>query len=63
MIKSFKTARFKAADPIMKNSRRLILLSGTPALSRPSELYTQVSSINHSLFPTWVFDHKTSSVF
>ncbi|XP_050712346.1 SWI/SNF-related matrix-associated actin-dependent regulator of chromatin subfamily A-like protein 1 isoform X2 [Eriocheir sinensis] len=51
MIKNFKSARYKAAAPIMKKVKRLIMLSGTPALSRPMELYTQISSINPSLFP------------
>lgn len=51
MLKSFKTARYKAAAPIMKQCKRLILLSGTPALSRPSELYTQINGIDPSVFP------------
>ncbi|XP_071549653.1 SWI/SNF-related matrix-associated actin-dependent regulator of chromatin subfamily A-like protein 1 [Panulirus ornatus] len=53
MIKSFKAARYKAASPIMKNAKRVMLLSGTPALSRPSELYTQISGIDRSLFPSF----------
>ena len=32
---------------------RVILLSGTPALSRPSELYTQICAIQPGLFPTF----------
>lgn len=28
-----------------QSARRVILLSGTPALSRPSELYTQIVSV------------------
>lgn len=31
----------------------MILLSGTPALSRPLELYTQISAIQPGLFPTF----------
>lgn len=31
--------------PIIKNSRRAILLSGTPALSRPLELFTQLNAL------------------
>ncbi|XP_042877338.1 SWI/SNF-related matrix-associated actin-dependent regulator of chromatin subfamily A-like protein 1 [Penaeus japonicus] len=53
MLKSFKTARYKAAAPIMKKAKRVLLLSGTPALSRPSELYTQISGIDPSLFPSF----------
>ncbi|XP_069988944.1 SWI/SNF-related matrix-associated actin-dependent regulator of chromatin subfamily A-like protein 1 [Penaeus vannamei] len=53
MLKSFKTARYKAAAPIMKKAKRVLLLSGTPALSRPSELYTQISGIDPSIFPSF----------
>ncbi|OWF39059.1 SWI/SNF-related matrix-associated actin-dependent regulator of chromatin subfamily A-like protein 1 [Mizuhopecten yessoensis] len=45
LLKNFKTARCKAALPLLQNSHRVILLSGTPALSRPSELYTSVQAI------------------
>ena len=51
MLKNFKSARYKAASPLMKRARRVILLSGTPALSRPSELYTQIQSVEPLLFP------------
>ncbi|KAK3588463.1 hypothetical protein CHS0354_004677 [Potamilus streckersoni] len=49
-LKNFKTARCKAALPLLQKSRRVILLSGTPALSRPSELYTQIAAVCPSLF-------------
>ncbi|XP_033099293.1 SWI/SNF-related matrix-associated actin-dependent regulator of chromatin subfamily A-like protein 1 [Anneissia japonica] len=52
-LKNFKTARTKAAIPILKNASRVILLSGTPALSRPSELYVQVNAIDNTLFPVF----------
>ncbi|XP_065896709.1 SWI/SNF-related matrix-associated actin-dependent regulator of chromatin subfamily A-like protein 1 isoform X2 [Dysidea avara] len=45
-LKNHKTARSKAAIPLLKNARFAILLSGTPALSRPIELYTQVTSLD-----------------
>lgn len=50
LLKNSKTARCKAAMPLLQNSRRVILLSGTPALSRPSELYTQICAICPFLF-------------
>ena len=31
----------------------MLLLSGTPALSRPSELYTQLAAIDHRAFPNY----------
>ena len=42
MIKDSKSGRSQAVEPLAKNSRYLVLLSGTPALSRPIELYSQV---------------------
>lgn len=51
LIKTAKTARSKAAEAILKNSLRILLLSGTPALSRPIELYSQISLIDPKLFP------------
>ena len=49
-IKNDKSARTKAAEPLMRECRYLILLSGTPALSRPVELYSQISALNPKLF-------------
>jgi hypothetical protein len=34
--------RTKCAMPLVQNAKRAILLSGTPALSNPSELVTQM---------------------
>ena len=50
MIKDGKSARTRAAEPLAKSARQLILLSCTPALSRPIELYTQVSALLPRLF-------------
>jgi SWI/SNF-related matrix-associated actin-dependent regulator 1 of chromatin subfamily A len=36
---------------LLKSARRVVMLSGTPALSRPVELYPQISAINPKLFP------------
>ncbi|XP_071802935.1 SWI/SNF-related matrix-associated actin-dependent regulator of chromatin subfamily A-like protein 1 [Asterias amurensis] len=52
-LKNIKTARTKAAIPLMKTAPRVILLSGTPALSRPSELYTQILGVTPRLFPSF----------
>ena len=48
---SNKTARTKAAEIVLKDCSRLLLLSGTPALSRPIELYSQINMIDPKLFP------------
>ncbi|KAM6986962.1 SWI/SNF-related matrix-associated actin-dependent regulator of chromatin subfamily A-like protein 1 [Aplochiton taeniatus] len=50
-LKNIKTARCKAALPLLKAAKRVILLSGTPAMSRPSELYTQILAVKPNLFP------------
>ncbi|XP_043276402.1 SWI/SNF-related matrix-associated actin-dependent regulator of chromatin subfamily A-like protein 1 [Venturia canescens] len=44
-VKSGKTARSKAVQVITTNAFHVVLLSGTPALSRPVELYSQISLI------------------
>ncbi|VVC28544.1 Helicase superfamily 1/2, ATP-binding domain,Helicase, C-terminal,P-loop containing nucleoside [Cinara cedri] len=49
-LKSEKSARTKVANSIGMKSTRCILLSGTPALSRPIELYTQVKIISKNKF-------------
>ncbi|KAM4836015.1 SWI/SNF-related matrix-associated actin-dependent regulator of chromatin subfamily A-like protein 1 isoform 1-T4 [Thomomys bottae] len=50
-LKNSKTARCRAAVPILKVAKRVILLSGTPAMSRPSELYTQIIAVKPTFFP------------
>ena len=49
-IKDFKSARTKALEPLLKVAKHLLLLSGTPALSRPIELYPQINALVPSLF-------------
>lgn len=44
-LKSLKTARFNAAQCVVLQARHVVLLSGTPALSRPMELYSQINLI------------------
>lgn len=45
-LKSNKTARYKAVKETVCHARHVILLSGTPALSRPIELYTQINLVS-----------------
>ncbi|XP_076654181.1 SWI/SNF-related matrix-associated actin-dependent regulator of chromatin subfamily A-like protein 1 [Halictus rubicundus] len=44
-LKSVKTARYKAAQCVASQAGHIVLLSGTPALSRPIELYSQINLI------------------
>ncbi|VDN99746.1 unnamed protein product [Rodentolepis nana] len=45
-----KASRTQAALPILKAAKRAILLTGTPALSRPMELYSQLVGLRPNLF-------------
>eukprot|EP00917_Polyrhabdina_sp_WS-2016_P032907 GHVP01070089.1.p1 GENE.GHVP01070089.1~~GHVP01070089.1.p1 ORF type:complete len:823 (-),score=120.03 GHVP01070089.1:1945-4413(-) len=54
-IKSITAARTKIVMPMVQKARRAMLLSGTPALNKPSELYSQL----HALVP----DFTTVSEF
>lgn len=56
-LKNFKAKCTVAATQLAKQARRVILLSGTPALSRPSELYTQLAIIDESFFGNF-FDYS-----
>ncbi|XP_034945253.1 SWI/SNF-related matrix-associated actin-dependent regulator of chromatin subfamily A-like protein 1 isoform X2 [Chelonus insularis] len=48
VLKNPKAARTKAVQQLAFDALHILLLSGTPALSRPIELYTQISLITHS---------------
>jgi len=51
-LKSYKAQRTQSFETLAKESRRLILISGTPVLSRPFELYPQLSMLRPELFGT-----------
>lgn len=50
-IKNYKAARTIAALQLCSTIQRRILLTGTPVLNRPAELYTLLKAINPKLFP------------
>lgn len=52
-LKQKNSQRAKKILPILRRSRRLVLLSGTPALARPVELWTQLSCFAPKLFGNW----------
>ncbi|KAI0560478.1 Helicase [Gracilaria domingensis] len=52
-LKSGTAKRTQAVVPLLKNAKRAVLLSGTPALSRPVELFSQVNAIAPDLFPDY----------
>ncbi|XP_001945056.2 SWI/SNF-related matrix-associated actin-dependent regulator of chromatin subfamily A-like protein 1 [Acyrthosiphon pisum] len=51
-LKSEKSARTRVALSLAMQSKQCILLSGTPALSRPIELYSQIKAITRNNFMT-----------
>ncbi|KAJ8662613.1 hypothetical protein O0I10_001575 [Lichtheimia ornata] len=53
-IKSPQTKRTKALKPILQKSDHVLLLSGTPAFSRPIELFTQINALCPKLFQSRV---------
>ncbi|XP_057660326.1 SWI/SNF-related matrix-associated actin-dependent regulator of chromatin subfamily A-like protein 1 [Diorhabda carinulata] len=50
ILKGYKSKCYQSAFKLACTAKRIILLSGTPALSRPSELYTQLNLIDKSFF-------------
>jgi SWI/SNF-related matrix-associated actin-dependent regulator 1 of chromatin subfamily A len=49
-LKNYKAERTRLAIQISKKCKNVILLTGTPLLNRPIELYTQVKIVNPHLF-------------
>lgn len=43
-LKNGMSQRYKLLSPALKACKHLLLLSGTPALARPVELYPQVNN-------------------
>ncbi len=52
-LKSHKAKRTKNITPLVKGIQRAILLTGTPALNRPVEIFPQAHMLCSSLFPKY----------
>lgn len=52
-LKSGDANRTKLVLPLLKSAKRRILLSGTPALSRPAELHTQLEALGSPIFKSF----------
>ncbi|CAG8436682.1 10735_t:CDS:1 [Funneliformis mosseae] len=52
-LKDRQSERTKKLAPLMRKSKRVILLSGTPAESRPVELFAQINIVAPLLFPNY----------
>ncbi|XP_041637359.1 DNA annealing helicase and endonuclease ZRANB3 [Cheilinus undulatus] len=52
-LKSRSAARTKLLVPVIQSAKRAILLTGTPALGRPEELFMQIDALYPKKFGTW----------
>ncbi|KAJ8255980.1 hypothetical protein COCON_G00198440 [Conger conger] len=52
-LKSRNAARSKLLVPLIQKARRALLLTGTPALGRPEELFMQIDALYPRRFGTW----------
>ncbi|XP_056226772.1 DNA annealing helicase and endonuclease ZRANB3 [Seriola aureovittata] len=52
-LKSRNAARTKILVPLVQSAKRAILLTGTPALGRPEELFMQIDALYPRSFGTW----------
>jgi SWI/SNF-related matrix-associated actin-dependent regulator 1 of chromatin subfamily A len=52
-LKNQKTKRWTNLQPILNRTKYLFLITGTPALSRPEELFTQLSLLIPDVFSNW----------
>ena len=58
-LKSYSSQRSLALVPILQNIKRIFLLTGTPVLSRPSEVFNILSIIRPDIFKTfWSFGDR-----
>ena len=49
-LKDGKAQRTKAVVPLLKNAKRALCLTGTPALSRPVEIFSQAEALRPAVF-------------
>eukprot|EP00866_Antonospora_locustae_P000341 jgi/Antlo1/341/806 len=52
-LKSTTTKRTSKILPLLQKAIRVILISGTPALSRPVELYPLISAVDKNIYPNF----------
>ena len=53
-LKSRESMRSKNLVPVLMKTKRILLLSGTPILARPSELYNLVRIIRPDVFNSFI---------
>ena len=57
-LKNLQAVRTTMVCPLIEKARHAILLSGTPCLNRPVELYAQVSALSDSLERTAIIQEN-----
>lgn len=58
-LKSREAKRTKALSPILMQSKRVIMLSGTPMLGRPTDIYNIIHILRPDVFPSFrEFGHR-----
>jgi SWI/SNF-related matrix-associated actin-dependent regulator of chromatin subfamily A-like protein 1 len=50
-MKNHKTKRTRGLSPLIRKIDKALLLTGTPALNRPSELFSQANMVRREFFP------------
>jgi len=53
-LKNAQAKRTMAIVPVVRQARRAILLTGTPALARPIELFNLLNCLHPALFPSYL---------
>lgn len=58
-LKEKNSQRCQLAMPLLLKAKRVLFLSGTPALARPVELWPQLHCINQDMFGSYTYFTKT----
>lgn len=58
-LRTRTSQRTRVLDPVLRGAQRLVLLSGTPALSRPCELWPQLAPLAPEAVGSWTHFTKT----
>jgi SWI/SNF-related matrix-associated actin-dependent regulator of chromatin subfamily A-like protein 1 len=56
MLKNWKTKRSQTLIPILMNSKRVILISGTPIVNKPQEIFNLIKIARPDITPNF-FDY------
>lgn len=58
-LKNYQTQRVKNLLPVLTKSKRVILLTGTPILNKPAEIYNLMKAVRPDITPSfWDFAER-----